>query len=331
MRQFDKLDQYYVCLVLCKKHINNAEMDIIWFKDLGLLARTGNFSQAAVLGNISQPAFSRRIKALEQWVGTPLVDRSSQPVSLTDAGHQMLEAGQQALSRLETEREHVRDALSRPDRYAVTFSTQHSIGWRFYPAWLEAFENAFGPIISRLRADDLPNCIEDLKKQEVDFVLAYQSDYSPSMVKFPMLESLVIGHDQLIPVCKCDAYGKAIYDVGDTSQTAVPYLRFGPTAPIGRHVEPLLRARGIKDRLSVVYENSMVGALRIRVRDGQGIAWLPESLVQPDIDAGLLARAGQNNWSIGLEIRLHRTKDHTNTLTRKIWTFLALRENIPLT
>ncbi len=305
-------------------------MDIVWFKDLGLLAKTGNFSQAAVLGNVSQPAFSRRIKALEQWVGTPLVDRSSQPVSLTDAGRQMLEAGQQALSRLETEREHVRNALSRPDRYLVTFSTQHSIGWRFYPAWLEAFENAFGPIISRLRADNLPNCVDDLKKHEVDFVIAYQSDFSPSIAKFPLLESLVIGHDKLIPVCKCDGQGRPVYDIGDTSVPAMPYLRFGPTAPIGRHVEPLLRARGIEDRLSVVYENSMVGALRIRVRDGQGIAWLPESLVQPDIDSGALAVAGQENWAIALEIRLHRTKDHTNPLTRRIWTFLALRESIPL-
>lgn len=303
-------------------------MNILWFKDLSLLAKTGNFSQAAIMGNVSQPAFSRRIKALEQWVGTPLVDRSSQPVGLTDAGHQMLEAGEQALSRLENEREHVRDALSRPDRYLVTFATQHSIGWRFYPAWLEAFENAFGPIISRLRADNLPNCIDDLKKREVDFVIAYQSDFSTSMARFPMLESLVIGQDQLIPVCKCGPDGQAIFDLGDTSETAVPYLRFGPTAPIGRHVEPLLRARGIEDRLSVIYENSMVGALRIRVRDGQGVAWLPRSLVQPDIDNRMLAEAGRKDWSIGLDIRLHRTKDHTNPLTRKIWTFLALREGV---
>lgn len=322
-------------LILClpsimQKTHNGSDMDVLWFKDLGLLAKTGNFSQAAVLGNVSQPAFSRRIKALEHWVGTALVDRSSQPVTLTDAGHQMLEAGEQALLRLETERQNVRDALSRPDRYLVTFSTQHSIGWRFYPAWLEDFENAFGPILSRLRADDLPNCIEDLKKHDVDFVIAYQSDFSPSLVKFPMLESLVIGHDRLIPVCKCDPDGKPIFDLADSSDTAVPYLRFGPTAPIGRHVEPLLRARGIEERLSVVYENSMVGALRIRVRDGQGIAWLPQSLVQPDIDSGLLAEAGRENWRIGLEIRLHRVRDHTNPLTRKIWTFLALREGVPL-
>ena len=62
---------------------------------------TGNFSQAAELSNISQPAFSRRIKTLEAWVGVTLIDRSRQPVKLTEAGTQMLEAGLQALTRIE--------------------------------------------------------------------------------------------------------------------------------------------------------------------------------------------------------------------------------------
>ena len=305
-------------------------MDVLWFKDLGNLSKTGNFSQAAELGHVSQPAFSRRIKALETWVGAELVDRSTHPVKLTAAGRQMLEAGLQALTRIETERDHVREALTEPDRYVVTFSTQHSIGWRFYPAWLQAFEGAFGPILSRLRADDLPNCIEDLKKGEVDFVVAYQSDFSPSMAKFPGLESLEVGRDTLIPVCKRSSDGTALFDIDAPATAPIPYLRFGPTAPIGRHVEPLLRARGVRDRLSVVYDNSMVGALRIRVRDGGGVAWLPQSLVQPDMDAGLLALAGQASWSIDLEVRLHRINANTNPLTRKIWTFLALREGIPL-
>ena len=132
-------------------------MDIQWFKDLGSLANTGNFSQAAELNDISQSAFSRRIRALETWVGASLVDRSNHPVKLTAAGEQMLDAGTQALSRIETERNHIRETLAQPDRYVVAFAAQHSIGWRFYPSWLQAFEKSFGPIISRLRADDFPN------------------------------------------------------------------------------------------------------------------------------------------------------------------------------
>ena len=109
-------------------------MDITLFQDLDRLNQTGNFSQAAELGNISQPAFSRRIKTLENWVGVTLVDRSRQPVKLTDAGLQMLEAGLQAQSRIEQERSQILEAQSLPDKYIVTFGAQHSIGWRFCPA-----------------------------------------------------------------------------------------------------------------------------------------------------------------------------------------------------
>ena len=108
-------------------------MDLAWFKHLAQLDSTGNFSQAARLSNISQPAFSRRIKAIESWVGTKLVERRHHPVALTSAGKQMLEASKQAFERLEYERTQIIEAQTRPDKYVVTFGTQHSIGWRFYP------------------------------------------------------------------------------------------------------------------------------------------------------------------------------------------------------
>ncbi|MEM9232428.1 MAG: LysR family transcriptional regulator, partial [Pseudomonadota bacterium] len=96
-------------------------MDVSWFRDLAYLARTGNFSHAAELSQVSQSALSRRVQTLERWVGVPLVYRLRQPVRLTEAGLQMLAAGQQALPRLETERSQIREAQSLPDKYVVTF------------------------------------------------------------------------------------------------------------------------------------------------------------------------------------------------------------------
>jgi DNA-binding transcriptional LysR family regulator len=305
-------------------------MDISWFKDLAHLARTGNFSQAAILGNVSQPAFSRRIRALEDWVGTALVDRSHHPVKLTDFGLQMLEAGTQALARIETERDHIRESMAQPDRYVVTFAAQHSIGWRFYPSWLQAFEEAYGSIISRLRADNLPNCVDDLKNGIADFVISYRSRYSPGISGLDSLQSLTIGKDLLIPVCKATAEGRPIFDLDNPRGDTLPYLRFGSDAPIGQHIEPLLRGKGIEQKLNIIYENWMVGALRIRAKDGSGIAWLPRSVVQPDLESGLLTIAGSPGWCIDLDIRLHRLSTHSNALTRKIWAFLAVREDVPL-
>lgn len=305
-------------------------MNYAWFRDLAHLAQTGNFSQAAELGNLSQSALSRRIKAIEAWVGADLVDRSRQPVVLTSAGIQMLEAGEQALSRLESERQQIQEAQSLPDRYVVTFGTQHSIGWRFYPAWLRAFEESFGPIISRLRADDLPNCLLDLQDAEVDFVVAYASRYSAITNYLSDVESLLIGRDTLLLVSKAAGDGRPMFELNPRNSVGIPYLRYGTSAPISQHIEPVLEKYGLKPRLQVVYENAMAGALRIRAREGAGIAWLPETLMSPDLEAGLVVPVGGARWQIPLEVRLYRIAKHSNPLTRKIWTYLTRREGVPL-
>jgi hypothetical protein len=43
------------------------------------LAETRSFSRSAELRHVSQPAFSRRIQALEAWLATELIDRSVYP------------------------------------------------------------------------------------------------------------------------------------------------------------------------------------------------------------------------------------------------------------
>ncbi|HXQ40880.1 MAG TPA: LysR family transcriptional regulator, partial [Candidatus Udaeobacter sp.] len=52
-------------------------MELKWLEDFLSLAETRNFSRSAELRFTTQPAFSRRIKALEEWVGATLFDRSA--------------------------------------------------------------------------------------------------------------------------------------------------------------------------------------------------------------------------------------------------------------
>ena len=61
-------------------------MELEWLQDFICLANTGSFSHASEHRNISQSAFSRRIQALENWIGAELVDRHTHPVVLTEAG-----------------------------------------------------------------------------------------------------------------------------------------------------------------------------------------------------------------------------------------------------
>ena len=54
-------------------------------EDFVSLAETSSFSRSAQLRHITQPAFSRRIQALEAWAGVHLVERSPYPTRLTGA------------------------------------------------------------------------------------------------------------------------------------------------------------------------------------------------------------------------------------------------------
>ena len=65
------------------------------------VAELGNFRRAAESVHISQPAFSRHIRSLEEWVGATLVDRGTHPVALTDAGKRFLPAVHDMLEHLQ--------------------------------------------------------------------------------------------------------------------------------------------------------------------------------------------------------------------------------------
>ncbi|WP_164666734.1 helix-turn-helix domain-containing protein, partial [Pseudomonas viridiflava] len=52
-------------------------MELVWLEDFNALAESGNFSRAADARHVTQPAFSRRIRALESWVGVELFERTA--------------------------------------------------------------------------------------------------------------------------------------------------------------------------------------------------------------------------------------------------------------
>ena len=67
-------------------------LNLSWLDDFLALVESGNFSRAAEERHMTQPAFSRRIRALEEWLGTELFDRSSQPARL-DRGRGVVSDG----------------------------------------------------------------------------------------------------------------------------------------------------------------------------------------------------------------------------------------------
>ena len=76
-------------------------MNFTWLEDFLALAATGNFSRAAQDRHVTQPAFSRRVRALEEWLGVDLFDRSGQPARLTPAGVWFEDMARELLARVD--------------------------------------------------------------------------------------------------------------------------------------------------------------------------------------------------------------------------------------
>ena len=79
-------------------------METRWLEDFLVLAETGSFTRSAELRHLTQPAFSRRIKALENWLGADLIDRTTWPTRLTPAGELLLDKARQLVGELSSTR-----------------------------------------------------------------------------------------------------------------------------------------------------------------------------------------------------------------------------------
>src|SRR6187200_1499256 len=143
-------------------------MNLSWLDDFLALAATGNFSRAAEERHMTQPAFSRRVRALEEWLGADLFDRSTQPARLTAVGEWFRTVADELVvrvARLPGEARAVAEAHSATLRIAST----HALSFTFLPRWLRSLESrtTLGPV--ELASDVLQRCEALMLQNKVQF------------------------------------------------------------------------------------------------------------------------------------------------------------------
>src|SRR5215831_1950309 len=73
-------------------------MDLRHLRAFAAIVETGGFARAAAQLNLSQPALSRQIHALEAELGVPLFDRVARRALLTSEGEDLLRRSRRLLS-----------------------------------------------------------------------------------------------------------------------------------------------------------------------------------------------------------------------------------------
>jgi DNA-binding transcriptional LysR family regulator len=267
-------------------------MNLSWLEDFLALAATGNFSRAAEERHMTQPAFSRRIRALEEWVGAELFDRSMQPARLTATGAWFRPQAEELLARVARIPSEAR-AFAEASGSTLRIAATHALSFTFVPRWLQALEaqTAGGPI--RLVSDVLQHCEALLAQRQVQFVIAHAPAGTPSGLDAAGVPSLVIGSDVLLPVQAPDAPAGAL-------------LQFSDESGLGRIVRQAVGAELAAGAARPVFTAYLASVLKTMALEGRGLAWLPESIVRDELASGRLQVSGPAHWRLPVQIRLYR-------------------------
>ncbi|MES2363569.1 MAG: LysR substrate-binding domain-containing protein [Pseudomonadota bacterium] len=291
-------------------------MQVKWLEDFVALAQTRNFSRAAELRHVTHPAFGRRIKALEAWAGTPLLERGSSPVTLTAAGASLLDNAQQMMRSLGHAREELLGAAGRQEN-TVTLATGRTLARTLVAEWMGRLQPLLAQGELRILTRSLTETAQLLERGEADFMLTYHHPLLALRLNARQYAYLSLGQDRLVPVTRANAHGQGLHAFQPGTPT--PYLAYAGTLALGRLVEDHLANNPQTPALRRIVECDSADALYEYALKGVGVAWLPWSMVASAVKAGHLLPVGDKRLEMRFEVRIHRAKRRLSPLAESIW------------
>ena len=293
-------------------------LNFLWLEDFRTLAATGNFSRAAEERHTTQPAFSRRIRALEEWLGAELFDRSTQPAQLTEVGEWFRAVADDLLARVARVQGDAR-IVAESSTVTLRIAATHALSFTFLPRWLRSLESktTLGPV--QLVSDVLQRCEALMLQSKVQFVLSHAHPRALGALDADPYLSTRVGSDQLLPVSSPNKQGKPLHRVEGKPVAQVPLLQYPDESGLGRIVRAVAGRRLEAMPVRVAFTAHLASVLRTMALDGRGVAWLPATLVEEDIAAGRLVAAAGDDWTIPLEIRLYRERRPAGSAAEAFW------------
>lgn len=181
-------------------------------EDFVSLAETRSFSRSAQLRHVTQPAFSRRIQALEAWAGVDLVDRSFYPMRLTPAGSSFLTQAMEILGGLQATRNMMRSHQA-VGQDTLEFAVPHALALGFFPHWLMELRCDFSALNCRLNALNVHDAVMKLTEGHCDLLIAYHHPSQPLQLDPERYEMLSLGSESVAAYAKTDADGRPLFQL----------------------------------------------------------------------------------------------------------------------
>ena len=295
-----------------------SSVDHKWLEDFIALARERSFSRAALTRHVTQPQFSRRIRALELWLGADVVNRANVPLTLTDAGEQLLPVARNTTTALADLQGRINSAQRGGDW--VVLATGRTLSRTWVPLWVQALRRTMGASIKlRLITGSINDAVIALEQGHADFMLSYSHPRLQLAIDTALYDCITVAHEELVAVSAAAAPGVALHSLPGTAKQPVPVLRYAPSLALHLILQDTLARDSRALYLHDVMEADFAESLHEQALNGHGVAWLPQSLVRSDLQNGALVLADPSVAPSRFDVQLFRPRSARNALAQAVW------------
>ncbi|MCC8407502.1 LysR family transcriptional regulator [Mucilaginibacter sp. UR6-1] len=230
------------------------------------VAETGSFTKAAGATFTVQSNVTARIKSLEEEFGAALFARTSRKVSLTPAGHTLMQYSKQIGKLVEEAKFHVQKG----DKIAGNLKIgciETTMALKV-PGMLRQFEDLYPEVELEFRSDIRSALISAVLKHELD------AAFVPAPLNVSGLDQIKVRTEQLVLISASE--GPDIKELIESDPLKI--VVFAEGCVFRARLESWLSSKGIINYKSTVL-NSIEGIINF-VESGIGISLLPEEIIR---------------------------------------------------
>lgn len=276
----------------------------------GKVVSSGSFSDAARQMHISQAAVSKHVRALEEWLGTPLLNRTTRKVSLTEFGRVFHERFMRILEELDYARNAASEVHKQP-KGTLRVTAPIPFGERYLPSLISNFLRRHPDIFFEVALTDRRI---DLVDEGFDLAIRVGSLPDTTMVARRLATSRFVA-------CAAPDYIKRFGEPREPAQ-----LSNHQCLIFTHHQAPAewRLVRGLGESVSVPVsgrvKSNNADLLLAAAKAGDGILLAPTFHVGRDLASGALVPVllDWTNW----EIAIHAVYPQTRHLSAKVRAFI---------
>jgi DNA-binding transcriptional LysR family regulator len=238
-------------------------MSLRALKTLVAIAESGSFAAAARTLNLSQSAISTQMRGLEDELKVALFDRRKRPPVLNEAGKALVTKARELIDSYEDLQSSVaaKGAIEGRIRLGAVGTTLTGI----LPVVLTVIRERYPSLHIEIVSGFSEELVQQIESRALDAAIV--SDYEGKRQDLSWRPFLTEPLVMIAPPDASESNPKRLAQ-------AYPFIRYSPTAPVGRIIDRALRRANLKVHESMQLD--WLEAIEAMVHHGHGIALVPE-------------------------------------------------------